>query len=496
MEEQLGVVFVAAGGNIAAEVNSMPAYAARHLKGMLAIGASTQDGVRASFSAWVKKDVDWFVYAPGDLLPSPPDGIATGDIEKGTSFASPLVAGLVAYLRASPYYQGGTSPADIRQAVSQTFSRKVTYTKNPGANRRRIIWNGQSGSKVCVNGKSGPVARQLNSCPYDGSSSGGSGGNNGGSAPRGSPVTYIPGPNGPLCKENCGTLCSGFYCDPRPTGTVPDFTPPASIPSNGDPNEDPNHLPGLPDLPDPAVTNGIPVGKVCVKETTAIECNGGPRGGVCQTKTTCISTGVDPNFPVITPWQPPSSPAGATCASSTTWTLLGGPKGQATVTSSACASWKAKETPKPDPPKPKRRCITGHTYMRNCIGSPDTMYVQVWDNGILICDSGNGVWWASDKSVYRMDCAGGAKVEVTDNGSQITYTAADGFFISGKNYDKQFDTQVCGTRPGRGDMPDVDIEGWLFENTFKTSDCDGWCPIPRLCDFDHSSCPFDGRCSS
>lgn len=86
MEEQLGVVFVAAGGNVPTEVNSMPAYAARYLKGMLAIGASTQDGVRASFSAWVTKDVDWFVYAPGDLLPSPPDGIATGDIEKGTSF--------------------------------------------------------------------------------------------------------------------------------------------------------------------------------------------------------------------------------------------------------------------------------------------------------------------------------------------------------------------------------------------------------------------------
>src|SRR5690349_17973421 len=86
MEKQLGIVFVAAGGNEPKELNSMPAYAARYLQGMLAVGATAQDGTRASFSTWVVKDVDWFVSAPGDLLPSPPDGIAVGDMEKGTSF--------------------------------------------------------------------------------------------------------------------------------------------------------------------------------------------------------------------------------------------------------------------------------------------------------------------------------------------------------------------------------------------------------------------------
>ncbi|KAM0281714.1 hypothetical protein ACHAO9_010554 [Fusarium lateritium] len=123
------------------------------------------------------------------------------------------------------------------------------------------------------------------------------------------------------------------------------------------------------------------------------------------------------------------------------------------------------------------------------------MYVQVWENGNLICDSGNGIWWASDRSVYRMDCVGKAKVSVTDNGSEITYTSNDGYVMIGKSYKRQSETWVCGTKPGRTSMPDIDLKGFLFENTFYTTGCDG-CPIPSLCDYDHTSCPFDGRCSS
>jgi hypothetical protein len=123
------------------------------------------------------------------------------------------------------------------------------------------------------------------------------------------------------------------------------------------------------------------------------------------------------------------------------------------------------------------------------------MYVQVWENGILQCDEGNGIWFASDKSVYRMDCAGKAKVSVSDNGSQLAYTSNDGFFfISGKNYKYQSDTWVCGTKPGRGGMPDVDIKGFLFENIFMSDNCDG-CPVPSLCDHDHTSCPFNSQCN-
>lgn len=84
--------------------------------------------------------------------------------------------------------------------------------------------------------------------------------------------------------------------------------------------------------------------------------------------------------------------------------------------------------------------------------------MQVWENAILQCDEGNGIWFASDKSVYRMDCAGKAKVSVSDNSSQLTYTSNDGFSISGKNYKYQSDIWACGTKSGRGGMPDVDIK--------------------------------------
>ncbi|SPJ78880.1 uncharacterized protein FTOL_07271 [Fusarium torulosum] len=64
-----------------------------------------------------------------------------------------------------------------------------------------------------------------------------------------------------------------------------------------------------------------------------------------------------------------------------------------------------------------------------------------------------------------MDCVGKAKVSVTDNGSEITYTSDDGYVITGKNYKRQSETWVCGTKPGRNGMPDIDLKGFLFENT-------------------------------
>ena len=51
----------------------------------------------------------------------------------------------------------------------------------------------------------------------------------------GDAITYKPGPPSPTpCTNNCGTLCVGFYCDPYPRGTPPEF---------GDPN-DPKNQPG------------------------------------------------------------------------------------------------------------------------------------------------------------------------------------------------------------------------------------------------------------
>lgn len=110
---------------------------------------------------------------------------------------------------------------------------------------------------------------------------------------------FKPGPPSPLCTENCGRLCSGFYCSPTPIGTPPDFTPP----SPGGPGGTPTDLPTLP--PDPTT----PPGQTCLSSTTATHCNGGPQGGVCMTTTSCASFGTtgDPTQPTDLPTLPPST---------------------------------------------------------------------------------------------------------------------------------------------------------------------------------------------
>ncbi|KAK4205854.1 hypothetical protein QBC37DRAFT_464203, partial [Rhypophila decipiens] len=91
---------------------------------------------------------------------------------------------------------------------------------------------------------------------------------------------------------------------------------------------------------------------------TVTRCNGGPRGAACITSTSCASFGSLTGLPTLPP--DPSNPitpgGGATCLSSTTWIELGGPKFEATITKSSCASWRT-PTPTPtkeDPPKPTR----------------------------------------------------------------------------------------------------------------------------------------------
>ena len=63
--------------------------------------------------------------------------------------------------------------------------------------------------------------------------------------PDGAPtktVTLASGTPSPVCKSNCGKLCTGFYCNPQPTGTPPGFFPvphpsTTGLPSNpSDPN--------------------------------------------------------------------------------------------------------------------------------------------------------------------------------------------------------------------------------------------------------------------
>ena len=189
---------------------------------------------------------------------------------------------------------------------------KSTCTRLPCKLTDRI--DGQDSESTCEILKRGAflVGRQI-SCPLPGS---GPGNGSPGIELRGPPVTYKPGPPAPLCTQNCGKLCSGFYCIPTPTGTPPDFESPAPKPSTtaGNDNGNGNGATGTNTGNGGNGGNGFPTltfhtgttappGQSCLSSTTAIECNGGLHGGVCVTSTKCASFG---QHPIITSKPAPS----------------------------------------------------------------------------------------------------------------------------------------------------------------------------------------------
>ncbi|KAI9149971.1 Killer toxin subunits alpha/beta [Paramyrothecium foliicola] len=255
MTTSYGIAFTTGAGNDNKVIDTWPQMAAKTVP-MMVVGATDLDGQKASFSSYGGGVLsNW---APGDGLPAPPDSLFPNDVFQGTSFASPLVAGLVAYLRAHPGYTGGKSPRDIKDAIHRHYSRRIQFKDKKAS--LQIVWNGQKEKNLCAadTGSGLLGRRQADSCPLPGG-----GGGQGPQGPQGPPLTYRPGPAGPLCTVNCGKLCTGFYCVPTPTGTPPDFTPPASTTS-------------------------------CTSPATVTDCNGGPRGGACVTKTTCTSTSPGP----------------------------------------------------------------------------------------------------------------------------------------------------------------------------------------------------------
>lgn len=129
-------------------------------------------------------------------------------------------------------------------------------------------------------------------------------------------VSIRSGSPSPTCSgDHCGKLCRGFFCNLStlsPGVHPPDFTQSATT-KKPDPTTKPRPTTTTNDPP-PITLTGLP------------------------------------DLPSSTGWFP-TSPSGATCASSATLTSVGGPgggAGQATITSSGCMSWTT-SSQKPDP---------------------------------------------------------------------------------------------------------------------------------------------------
>ena len=210
-----------------------------------------------------------------------------------------MLAGLAAYLRGLPvpYQKDLEKPALLKKLI-HTMQRPLDID-DPYVNKRYkddfpkgpvvpFVWNGNVLSGNCLTDSTKPkfvfdvtkkdppqdicpdILAKLNeldpnSCKVAARGLVGSScdlpGNGGGDG-----ITYSRGPPSPIpCTAHCGTLCTGYYCDPNPTGDPPDF---------GDPN-DPTNKPTPTDLP----ATGLPTltkdpGAPGCTSTTTVKCNG------------------------------------------------------------------------------------------------------------------------------------------------------------------------------------------------------------------------------
>ncbi|OBT61060.1 hypothetical protein VE03_09163 [Pseudogymnoascus sp. 23342-1-I1] len=246
-----------------------------HLPNLVVVGATTHKTRKAPFSNYAPYLT---TFAPGELvwLPSLTNiGEFTYAKDQGTSFSAPQVAGLAAYYRSlpSPWKTQLTSPARVKKLIRLFHRRFQVRQQVPDEEKKPVIWNGQVGDHSCLsdystrstwdtervcpeidptldnqpdNGQtvepcgvttsgSGLLAARQDSggsCPLfpDDGSDGGDGG--------GHTISFTSGAQpSPTCASGTGcggVICSGFWCNPNPTGIPPDHQDPKD-PNAGNP---------------------------------------------------------------------------------------------------------------------------------------------------------------------------------------------------------------------------------------------------------------------
>ncbi|KAK4156927.1 hypothetical protein C8A00DRAFT_40616 [Chaetomidium leptoderma] len=222
-----------------------------------------------------------------------------------------------------------------RHLSSRRFSSLCSMLPTTSKPGNPIIWNGQVYSHSCLLDRpfdgddvcGDPLPADLGTLsPTGGELVQGNGDGSdypSGQGPAGPIITYRSGTPSPTCTTKCGTLCTGYYCEPNPTGEPPDFTDPVN-------------------------------GGECAFKTTTTQCNGSGGHTVCVPVEVCTKP---TDMPTLTSKPDAASPTGSCLASGPVSTCAMGPGGQrACITSTTCTEWAraspTTNTPPPNPPSP------------------------------------------------------------------------------------------------------------------------------------------------
>ncbi|XXG95201.1 hypothetical protein Hte_001461 [Hypoxylon texense] len=245
------------------------------LDNLMVVGSTDVDTYEADSSQYA----DWmttFGPAHNAWVPDDPGNGNSNAMRKGsgTSYAAPQVAALAAYLRSLPsaWSTQLENPANVKKLIKllhRRFALKNPSTRFPDPSLRKpVIWNGQVGDKNCLidyatkadwdkDGACPEIDQDLSQEQNDGQTvqpcTPGTGGNPriGSRQADGESCPYLPGDSGdgqtisftkgsgasPTCASGTGCgghLCTGFWCQPSPSGHPPEYQDPKD-PNAGNP---------------------------------------------------------------------------------------------------------------------------------------------------------------------------------------------------------------------------------------------------------------------